>query len=960
MKQINIDCHTYKDKSLYILGLLVFSVLVFLFAPLHKVTAEEAYGWLAITAEHVGLVDSSCSPDNASTEISLVNPKSKVSISSPVPSWTVSVVNSSGGNVETKTFSGVTSSPICFDPVSQGVRVTVAGNTAYHVFSGPAVYPEPASASGLKGQHFKGFVEVKPKSLSTSDIESYTATDKFLPNSASFVAKLNDTDTLYGNSGTKLVKFYFANGSTVVKKIVNLGNPFASTVPYPPSGDAGLADGQYLWSFHAELNNSVTSGAWTFSGIPASSVPPASSVIIDGTAPISEIKNLRIRGINSTDPNKVDVSFDYTIDDAYSGIQAYSISYTTDDVNFNSVVDVLSVPPNTANINLSNQVNNLSKGLDYKFYITGVDNLGNSHRYGPFTISVPLTLEKPVISWSTPPLKNNSFDTTKREAWAIWDNSDNPLGIKTAYICWSTDSSSLNSLVDLTLFDTTNDGVIENTVVGSVRCDVEGGTILSVLNSTNNAFFRNTSSLPTGTVYFKMFAYNPAGWGATDVISTSIDNVLTDALNSGRVDIELIAPTGENIGVDYLRPTIKLNSTHNRDITLYGICYFTSLSDRNSFIPTLSNTTGTNCKQNPQDIYNQSWSTSISLPWPVLTHFDSLALGTNYYFRAFLINDLANMTSPATRALTSSEHDFADGEYATINPNYHFEHYGDINDADPTNDGNTSLKLLYKDDTTFDSTNSTYGDVWVSLIGLDKTYNLANINHHIYSSINGTITNREVSYTAKLYYGTDAFGNLMFRETKTGTISTLRVGQGLDSSFKKEVHFSNVPVGQYKIEISLNDPESVYPCSATDTDCPSDKLRVLTGTLLSPGQFPSDQTAANSGSASAPIDPNLTLEANPTLIRRGQTSTITWSMDDHALNTFSCRIYGSLESSAPTGAFDPKSEGALNPFINRISELYNTKPLNSTQEFEIVCTDGAGNTYSDPARVEVIGELQET
>ncbi|USN87852.1 MAG: hypothetical protein H6779_00180 [Candidatus Nomurabacteria bacterium] len=520
--------------------IIILLILIITFFMGHsKALAAGAYGWFATKADYADDNLSNCSDpvNQVSVQINLVKPGTRNTISAPIGSWSVTVRYKADESIKfTNTYSGEKQSDrICYNPDTEGIQVGVVENSNYFAYKGPTIFETSAQNSSIKGHSFIGYVELRPKAPSPSapDIESVPVSQGFFASTASqeLSINLNTLSTLFGNGDVRKVKFYIKKQDTPtslteIESLLSTPAGAGSSLVYQLTGSNALGNGHYLWSFNVEQNNSNTTYKntppamnWTFSNIPASSVPNAEYFVVDTLAPISNIDAFSVTSINSSDPTLADLQLRLEVTDTLSGLD--SVTLFVKDMTDNSIISVpyLGLPNPTPNLNNVVSLNNMVIGRDYEYYTVAVDRAGNSVESSHVTYTIPNSLTIPTIVFANPAYSGVVSDFARINT-NVTNKFSNPVSLISAYPCWSTDQAKIDTLNDLTAYDTNNNGLLNIYDLGDgVICENQAGTGISWFNDPNNSstnLSREITTMPYDTyIYYKVFAYNYFGWGHT-------------------------------------------------------------------------------------------------------------------------------------------------------------------------------------------------------------------------------------------------------------------------------------------------------------------------------------------------------------------------------------------------------------------------------------------------------------
>lgn len=158
-----------------------------------------------------------------------------------------------------------------------------------------------------------------------------------------------------------------------------------------------------------------------------------------------------------------------------------------------------------------------------------------------------------------------------------------------------------------------------------------------------------------------------------------------------------------------------------------------------------------------------------------------------------------------------------------------------------------------------------------------------------------------------------------YDHTVNGSIGSVNVGQTTNYN---EVVSGNIPLGNNRIRISVDSTNAIAETNE------SDNVRTL-------------------DIAIAPPNPGLSITANPTQVKTGQNSTISWTMTTpYAMD---CSVFGPGMSTVN-----------FNPATNGPSGSVSAGPITSKSIYTFQCEDlVTGTSFSDTAIVEAQGQLEE-
>ena len=900
-----------KDKNLGIFSALLLFIIFFLSPSYSAEAASGAYGWFSPKVTYVSDTPASagCSVNQASLEIWLVELGTQNQISNNSGDWDIKVRESKTAmNVlSQKNFSAGTktsaSGIICFEPSKNGIQVNVKNSANYHPFTGPTLFPGTVDLDTMKGKHFRGYVELEPKSDATPSIEAVSPDGEIFAGNPTFTLKTNSISSSYGANQVDTTRIFVinqtnTNDTTVFTDSTNrsLGTHTIST-----SGGTQLDEGVYYWTFHQELNGMTTtkkvSLLWTFSQIPSSGAPAPLSFTIDKTPPTSAIDSV---SVSSVSPVTLIVS--NPVGDKYAGLDATTIHVKNQAGNI--------IYSMTRNYSSSNIVNidtyeqevvdpDIILGGTYRIYAVTVDNLGHSTTTPETSITISGSYAKPIISnldidSSTSPYKINATVNTNGSTVTNWGS------------CWST-----TNLTATTFFTD-----------ASAKCSH------STTPKSSNFFQINDAhnTMPVGTpIYFMAYAKNLGGT-TTALMSRTIAATATNTLPV----VEYVAPN--ELRSNSLNPGVKILSTGSTtNLLKHGICWFTTAGTRDSF--DFTNTTSFNAKI--ADKTCRSWNnTSDPADWAYRNTFSLPSPNTKYYFKTFAQNSVG--------------WGYDQGEASTLALQYTFSHLT----LPPPKYPWFSPRIEYSTSTSnFNESTETFNVVRVRIAAMDES-----------SEFISTTTRRTVGYTAYMEYDWDGVTNHNeswsgYDDTIVGTATTHFNGEDVQQSLVERAVFNNVPVGRIYVFVKFS---NVQPAVSGPVTYNSDHDYV---TLTNPN-IPLDSIVGDENSSSSVliIDPKLKLWATPTLVRAGQFSTINWSMNNVGAD-LNCQINGPRNTNSFPASGTGAGSGTYSFTVNHLTNTnltgnISSGSLNSTQLFELKCINGT-EEFSTTTRINTLGTIQE-
>ena len=169
----------------------------------------------------------------------------------------------------------------------------------------------------------------------------------------------------------------------------------------------------------------------------------------------------------------------------------------------------------------------------------------------------------------------------------------------------------------------------------------------------------------------------------------------------------------------------------------------------------------------------------------------------------------------------------------------------------------------------------------------------------------------------RFIFETDPDGDGVFTSLADTTASAGSVGNGSQFRYNNFV-INNVPAGNYRMTLRADTTDSVNESNEGNNE------RVATG-------------------AFTPLDPGLEITADKQLVRRGETTTLRWTIDNN-YSGMMCQVTG---QGVDTGDFAP---GTLTNTP--------TQAIEAKVEFTLSCTVGSF-TFTDNVTVEALGEAEE-
>lgn len=253
----------------------------------------------------------------------------------------------------------------------------------------------------------------------------------------------------------------------------------------------------------------------------------------------------------------------------------------------------------------------------------------------------------------------------------------------------------------------------------------------------------------------------------------------------------------------------------------------------------------------------------------------------------------------------------------------------------------TNRKKVTADEDTYDVGTKIYGESTLYFYALDE------------STVATPVTGREVAYKIEI---TDKSTGAQVGSTLFGTTKAWRsVSNYGSSNLYTDPAFSRITLydmalGSYNVKITLNDDEYYHHSKSNPTlsfDFNIEQPLSLGDTTTTGGTEVEDLN----------VDPNLTLYAEPNLVRAGQSTKIKWEMDNVA-PYMECVIQGPSTFGASgketfNHVFDDTKDKT-----DRILGEVDSGAISNTQIYTFSCSNTI-ETYTTTARVSVVGSQQE-
>ncbi len=663
---------TAKFKAEKIVPITILVVFFLLFALVQTTQAGGAYGWFSPKVKYINDTTPTsigCLPNEASIDFWLVEKGTQTQISSNSGLWTVKVRDNKTSMTErtSTTFpAGVkASTPVCFDPNVNGLQIVVNDSDSYHRFKGPTLFPGLANLDSMKGKHFRGFLELEPKSDLTPSVESVSPNEQVFAGQPTFNVKTNSLSSSYGSNKVDLTRFYIINQADpdtaiaitdTTDRVAGANFNFTPTTPI-------LNEGIYFWTFQQELNGATSTSkkttpgfTWTFSQIPTSGSPTPMPFTIDKSAPTSTL-NHSVISVSGSDAT-VEITNEASDTFGTLGTSAIAVYDGSLPVSSNSHVFV-----NTNN-GTHTFTATLAIGKTYTVRATTTDSTGHITT-SVRTITLSGSYAKPIIN------ATNLTNTLPRVVEAFVNI--NGSSVTNWGTCWS--MSNLSTTTFLTSGTCTHSTVTKNA---------------------NFNINHSYSSIPNGgTVYMMAYAQNLGGT-TTALFNQSLGTSSTNTLPV----VEYTAPTTplKSFSLD---PGVKILGTGpDTGLLKHGICYFTSSTTRNATnIPTYIPSPGlvpANCRVwwNNANIFNSAYRND----------FTGLAANTTYYFKVFAQNSIG--------------WGYDIGEATTVAQSHSFIHLDNFYFTSPD-------FQVVQNETNFDANTNTYNSVPVRIAVLDESTDIS-------------------------------------------------------------------------------------------------------------------------------------------------------------------------------------------------------------------------------------------
>ena len=538
----------------------------FLLIP-YFANAEGASGWFAPRVEYVGPVASHCSGDQASIELSLVEYGTQNTISNSIGSWSVTIRDnvSSMNRIGGENYNGQKqSNALCFNPERNGIQVSVARSGSYHEFNGPAIYPSGSGLDAMRGGHFRGYVELAPRSLSPHDVAAVQPpSGAAISDDTDFIVRTNRMPSRYSANSLHLIRLYIANSSGLVSESVvpvtgSAGNYAISGVP------SSLGSGLYYWTFNKEYSGTAQTNidgtSFTFRNLPASGAPErAGSFLIDNNAPEVRFGSFSILGYVPNSTSFVQGKVDFSARDRFSGLQSATL-YLTDSTGrvIASVPFDYSEPYPTSRQTIET-IFELRVGQRYGFFLQAVDGAGNQAQTEIEYVDIPSNFSVPEVEvllddsnwyhhWSSKEFRIRVYGE-------VLDNGG--MLVQRYGSCYSENISDLEPA---------------NIMSGGAVCrETENTSYLSLPYQ-----FRDTHyDVPTfTTLYFRTFAENDTGIGYSSAVGeVEIPPTLQDTWDEPEPTVPDVGARASSDGADEVRYRVRVNDNGGRLISHFGLCF---------------------------------------------------------------------------------------------------------------------------------------------------------------------------------------------------------------------------------------------------------------------------------------------------------------------------------------------------------------------------------------------------
>ncbi len=507
-----------------------------------------------------------------------------------------------------------------------------------------------------------------------------------------------------------------------------------------------------------------------------------------------------------------------------------------------------------------------------------------------------------------------------------------------------------------------------NSVINFATLTIGGKSILSTTS-------------PTTTIYFRSYGTNIMGTGYSPIEEISV-------YSSIKYDPDVTPPIVEayfgNIGTDKAWVGVDIKSLGGvPKFTDWGVCITKDENDANELknnIETIINHNNTftgnsaagkkfyylpggraaggmaisdngylypNCRLDDNGSNNGSsdelnnWGSGERGGYPIKAAHVFLGFGSTQLANPQIVDPLLPNTTYYALAFAKNEIGIGFGDiksFTTTGLKFAFDYWS------------SNKPKIELDNDSYDPDTGVYGEATLYFFVADK------------STAATPVTGRDISYKIEV---TDNNGDINYVIPKFSS-------QSYTKAFYDEVYsyniyhnpaFSNrlttvklkdIPLGSYRIKITLN--HDGYYTNLIDS-LHNPVFIISSFEVKKPLSLGDTTTSGSSGSEDLNIDPNLSLSAEPNLVRAGQSTKIKWKMDNVGPK-MSCTVsgpstFGTNGKETFNHVQDP-SKGKTDP----ITGEFDSGAVNNTQLYTFSCVNTV-QTYTATARVSVIGTQQE-
>ncbi len=237
----------------------LFSLSVLFLSPT-AADAVDKSGWMTMASAIVG-DDVSCGADKVKHELIIRNLETG-GLATP-PSASFQVYDASDNLVDQANGSGVsTIGPVCFDPDTDAMEISIPNSGAYYSFNGGYVWNAVDAPTVPRGKLIQTTVWLRPKSEPGFDYRHTDPSGVYLNASPTYEIVLNDFPSTYGATGVQRALLFVLDwftGEVVVKKPIT-GAPVSGGTGTKTLPAQTLPDGVYTWMYYLNLNGNNNLG----------------------------------------------------------------------------------------------------------------------------------------------------------------------------------------------------------------------------------------------------------------------------------------------------------------------------------------------------------------------------------------------------------------------------------------------------------------------------------------------------------------------------------------------------------------------------------------------------------------------------------------------------------------------------------------------------------------------------